>query len=165
MAEIKLYELREKGEISVRLWNSLARNCSRVYRMHPEKGPVDITFADIVKLYSRTEIFKFKNMGKATIDEFDVLAGKFGYVLENDRFILPIAKQSDRNEELEKLIDMSMVIMADMMLSLSNYRASLNDISLFAIAREQWAKDVLAKVPEACAGLERLKEGIENNND
>ena len=160
MAEIKLYELKEKGEISVRLWNSIVRNCSRVYIMHPEKRPLDITIADIVKLYSRTEIFKFKNMGKATIDEFDILAGKLGYVLENDRFISPITKQADRNEELEKLIDTSMVIMADMMLSLSNYRASLNDTSLFAIAREQWAKDVLAKVPEACAGLERLEEGI-----
>lgn len=165
MAEIKIYELREKGEISVRLWNSVARNCSRVYRMHPEKGPLDITFADIVKLYSRTEIFKFKNMGKATIGEFDVLAEKFGYILENDRFVLPAVKQDGKNKELENLIDISMIIITDMMLSLSNYRASLNDASLFAIAREQWAKDVLTKVPETCAGLERLKEGIKNDND
>lgn len=72
-----LLNLKGDKEISIGLFNSLVRNCSKTYAHYSECDVTTVTFNEILSTYSLDEIKNFRQMGVIRYKELCALLEKY----------------------------------------------------------------------------------------
>ena len=118
--------LKERNIISTRLYVSLTRYSSRVYKHNPDIDASSIALIDVLKYYKLHELEKFRGLGKVRFEELNTL------LADCDESATDHANEADKGFQTRAEKIKINEIMADLLVPL---REHTNDETKWAINR------------------------------